>query len=208
MKTRACLALAGSIWLTVAVVAGLLPSPSLASLAPHARAQSTSELTPMAYLPYVSKEPTSTPTPPPGPVGLRVYDMHGNEQIYQWAVDKYGVNVEQIEGEAYHCVELREHSGPASIDVWVHDADGQPAVGIPVQFHWPGGMQEKLAEADGKAGFAYGPGAYITDPGVGGPHWLIIGDESSCDLVSRLGMLAGTVHDHLDVKYKYGALGE
>lgn len=169
-------------------------------------------LIPRAYLPYVISNPTPTPTPtpiptpPPGPVGLKVYDMYGVERTYQWAVNKYGVLVEQIGGLAYHCVELRERSGPSSLDVWVYRADGLPAPNVRVEFHWPCDMAVAYTEATGKAGFGYGPGSWIYDPAVGGPHWLVIENTSSCDAVSRLGMLAGTPHDHLDVSYRYGSL--
>ena len=204
MKSKASLVVGASTCLLLVIVAGLSSSPSMAE-----------ETTHVAYFPYISSQgellptpiPIPTPTTSPQPLGLRVYDMYGNEQTFDWAVQKYGVSVEQIAGQAYHCVELREHSGPASVDVWVYDANGQPAVGIPVEFHWPGGMDLKYTEPNGKAGFAYGPGAWITDPEVGGPHWLTVLNGSACDLVSRLGMLAGTPHDHLDVTYRYGVLG-
>lgn len=165
--------------------------------------------TPAAYLPYVSvaRIPTPTPTPaPPGLVGLRVYDVDGIERTYQWAVNKYGVRVEQRSGSGYHCVELREITGPSSLDVWVYQANGLPAPGVRVEFWWPSGMDYRYTEASGKAGFGYGPGSRITDPVVGGPHWLVVNNTSSCDAVSRLGWLAGTVHDHLDVSYRYGYL--
>jgi hypothetical protein len=172
-------------------------------------------LTPRQYLPYAAvantptPTPTATPTPTPtptptGPVGLKVYDMYGVERSYEWAVQKYGVLVEQRSGWGYHCVELRERSGPSSLDVWVYRANGLPASGVPVEFHWPGDMAVQYTETSGKAGFAYGPGSWIYDPVVGGPHWLVVVNESSCDAVSRLGMLAGTPHDHLDVSYRYG----
>jgi hypothetical protein len=211
VKKKAKVVLAASTGLMVGLLVGLPLSRSLASLSSEPLEQSAEGVTPRAHLPYASKEragPTPTPTPPSGPVGLRVYDMYGDLRTYRWAVRKYGVHVEQVQGTAYHCVELREHSGPASIDVYVYNRRGQPAVGVPVEFHWPSGMDVKLTEASGKAGFAYGPGSWITDPSVGGPHWLIVSNESSCDLVSKLGMLAGTAHDHLDVTYRYGVLGE
>jgi hypothetical protein len=173
-------------------------------------------LRPRQYLPYVAVAPTPTPTPTPtpaptatptpapsGPVGLEVYDMYGVQRTYDWAVNKYGVHVEQISGWAYHCVELRERSGPASVDVWVYQSSGLPAANVGVEFYWPTGMDVKYTEADGRAGFAYGPGSYIYDPAAGGPHWLVVQNASSCDAVSRLGMLAGTPHDHLDVSYRY-----
>jgi hypothetical protein len=139
-------------------------------------------------------------------VDLKVYDVDGIERTYQWAVNKYGVRVEQIGGWGYHCVELRERSGPSSVEVWVYEANGLPAGNVRVEFHWPGDMAVAYTESSGKAGFGYGPGSWITDPAVGGPHWLVVDDTSNCDAVSRLGMLAGTPHDHLDVSYRYGYL--
>jgi hypothetical protein len=166
--------------------------------------------TPAAYLPYVAvaRIPTPTPTPtpaPPGPVGLKVYDVDGIERTYQWAMNKYGVRVDQTGGWAYHCVELREIRGPAGLDVWVYQSNGLPAANVRVEFWWPTGMDYRYTEASGKAGFGYGSGSWIWDPVVGGPHWLVV-DWGACDTVSRLGMLAMTNHDHLDVSYRYGYL--
>ena len=173
-------------------------------------------LAPAGYLPFVmpAPTPTSTPTPtptpapatPPGLVGLKLYDMYGVKRSYGWAVNKYGVRVEQMGGWGYHCVELRERSGPSSLDVWVYRANGLPAANVRVEFHWPGDMAVQYTEATGKAGFGYGPGSWIYDPAAGGPHWLVVANVSSCDAVSRLGMLAGTVHDHLNVSFRYGNL--
>jgi hypothetical protein len=155
-----------------------------------------------------SNAPTRTHTPSPAPpsstVELKVYDVHGAEQSYAWAVEKYGVHVEQMAGWGYHCVELRERSGPSSVDVWVRQASGAPAGGVRVEFHWPGDMKVQYTEASGKAGFGYGRGSWINEPAAGGAHWLVVQDMDSCDAVSRLGMLGGTNHDHLDVSYSYG----
>ena len=105
-------------------------------------------------------DPNATPTPtPPGPVGLNVYDMYGVQKTYQWAVNKYGVRVEQRSGQGYHCVELREITGPASLDVGVFQANGLAAFNVPVEFHWPGDMAVAYTESSGKAGFGYGPGS-------------------------------------------------
>jgi hypothetical protein len=212
------------------LVAGIIPISALGdippgltpvSYLPYITMDLPIPLTPRQYLPYVvvapTPTPTATPTPTPtptptatptpsGPVGLKVYDMDGVQRTYNWAVNKYGVHVEQISGWGYHCVELRERSGPASVDVWVYQSNGLPAPNVRVEFYWPTGMDVKYTEADGKAGFAYGSGSWIYDPAVGGPHWLVVQDSSSCDAVSRLGMLAGTPHDHLDVSYRYGYL--
>jgi hypothetical protein len=75
-----------------------------------------------------------------------------------------------------------------------------------VEFHLPGDLAVGYTDAAGRVGFAYGPGSYIHDPAAGGPHWLVVKNPSSCDAVSRLGMLAGTVHDHLNVSYRFRRL--
>jgi len=204
MKTQFNLILAASILALTLLVLGLVP-PALGL--PAAEGDIPSDLTPVAYLPYVSvaRTPTPTPSPPPGPIGLKVYDMYGVQRTYQWAVNKYGVRVEQRSGWGYHCVELREITGAASLDVWVYQANGLPAANVRVEFHWPGDMAVRYTEASGKAGFGYGPDSWIWDPAVGGPHWLVV-DWGTCDAVRRLGMLAMTNHHHLDVSYRYGYL--
>ena len=204
MKTESNLVLGACILALTLLVLGLVP-PALGL--PAAAGDIPPDLTAAAYLPYVSvaRTPTPTPTPPPGPVGLKVYDVDGIERTYQWAVNKYGVRVEQRSGSGYHCVELREITGPSSLDVWVYQANGLPAPGVRVEFWWPSGMDYRYTEASGKAGFGYGSGSWIWDPAVGGAHWLVV-DWGACDAVSRLGMLAMTNHDHLDVSYRYGYL--
>lgn len=150
--------------------------------------------------------------PPPDPlpepdlpvVKLRVYDMHGQTQDYEWAHEKYGVRFAERCGEAWHVTQLREVSGPAGVECYVYDEAGQPAPGVQVSFHWPDGKDVKTTEPSGKVGFAYGPGSYITDPAVGGPHWLELSGPH--DAVEGLGMLAGTFHDHLDLVYQWGVV--
>ena len=205
MKTQSNIVLAVCILALTLLVLGLVP-PAVGLLS--AAGDIPPDLTPAAYLPYVAvaRTPTPTPTPPAGPVGLKVYDVHGIERTYQWAVNKYGVRVEHMSGWGYHCVELREVSGPSGLEVWVYQSNGLPAANVRVEFYWPTGMDWRLTEATGKAGFGYGSGSWITDPSVGGSHWLVVNSASTCDAVSRLGMLAGTPHDHLDVSYRYGYL--
>jgi hypothetical protein len=228
MKADRNVIVAGSVFALTLVLIEL--APFLQVDASPTRGEIPPDLTPVAYLPYVVLEipipltprcylplvmksdtatptptPTPTPAPPPGPVGLKVYDMYGVERTYQWAVNKYGVRVDQVSGWKYHCVELRERTGPSSLEVWVYQANGLPAGGVRVEFHWPGDMAVQYTEPSGKAGFGYGSGSWIYDPTVGGPHWLVV-DWGACDAVSRLGMLAGTPHDHLDVSFRYGYL--
>jgi len=234
MKPRSPLLVAGCTLLLTITALGLLSPLANSAIPISALGEIPPNLTPVSYLPYITMDmpiplrprqylpyvaiaatPTPTPTPTPsatptprpsGPIGLKVYDMYGVQRTYNWAVNKYGVHVEQIKGWAYHCVELRERSGPASVDVWVYQSNRLPATGVRVEFYWPTGMDVKYTDADGKAGFAYGSGSWIYDPDVGGPHWLVVQNGSSCDAVSRLGMLAGTPHDHLNVSYRYGRL--
>jgi hypothetical protein len=207
MKKGSSPILAGCILVLTLLALHMVP-PTLGLPDPSSAGEIPPDPTPLAYLPLVAAAhtPTPTPAPPPGPVGLKVYDMYVVSTPYQWAVQKYGVRVEQISGRAYHCVELRERSGPSSVEVWVYQADGLPASNVLVEFHWPGDVAVQYTESSGKAGFGYGPGSWIYDPAIGGPHWLVVVNESSCDAVSRLGMLAGTPHDHLDVSYRYGYL--
>ncbi len=155
-------------------------------------------------------EPPPPPPPPPPvqPVKLRVFDMDGQEQTLEWAVEKYGVRLDLYDGRGWHCSQMKERSGPASVDIYLYEEDGKPAQGIKVEFFWPGGSQEKLTEVDGKVGFAYGPGSWITNPAVGGPHWIVVNGGETSDDVSRLGMLAGTNHDHLDLSFRMGVLEE
>jgi hypothetical protein len=139
---------------------------------------------------------------------FRVFDEAGNEQLYDWAVQKYGVAVDVLDGEGWHCTELRERCGPSGVELYVYKEDGSPAAGVRVWFYWPDGSDYRDTESTGKAGFGYGPGSYIKDVSVGGPHSIIVEDKSKCDHVTRLGMLAGTEHCHLDLIYQYGAMGE
>lgn len=167
---------------------------------------------------YVEKAVNDDPTPPPPPppTGLKVYDLHGNEKDYAWAVGKYGVRwepcIDDYMGEdAWRLVQIRERCGPSGIDIWCYNKSGTPAQGLEVEFNWPDGHQMKETEGDGRVGFAYGPGSYITDPKVGGPHWIDVDRGITvgyCDTVSRLGMLAGTEHCHLDLTYRWGTIEE
>jgi len=233
MKTHSNLILAACTLALTLVVLQLAP-PAL-GLPTASAGHIPPGLTPVAYLPYLVFDlpapviprsylplvmvgptptptptptplPTPTPTPRPGPVGLKVYDMYGVQKTYQWAVNKYGVRVEQRSGQGYHCAELREITGPSSLEVWVYQANGLPAANVRVEFYWPTGMDVRYTEASGKAGFGYGSGSWIWDPAAGGAHWLVVNSASTCDAVSRLGMLAMTNHDHLNVSFRYGYL--
>jgi len=155
-----------------------------------------------------AETPTPPPPPPPDPVQLRVYDNAGTKKSLEWAQGKYDVGYEMYEGEGWRTSIMRERCGPSSIDIWLYKDDGSAAQNIPVTFWWPGGHQTKLTEIDGKTGFMYSSGAYITNPAVGGPHWITIDDGFGYDKVTKLGMLAGTVHCHLELTYRWGKTKE
>jgi len=147
-------------------------------------------------------EPTPPPPPPEEPTGLKIYDNDGNEKDWAWAKAKYNVAIEPHPLEwAYRVIELREKIGPSSVDVWVQDSDGSPSIGNGVAFHWPDGEHQEHTDTNGKAGFAYGPGAYYTPPTCG-PHWLYVNTAAS-EVARCLGMLAGTNHAHLNITFRY-----
>lgn len=149
------------------------------------------------------------PPPPPPPLQLRVYDASGTKRDLQWAQDKYGVRLEVYEGKGWHVTQMRERvNAAAAVEMYFYDEFGSPRSGLPVEFHWPGGHDSKLTEVDGKVGFAYGPGSWVNDPAVGGPHWIVIVDGEPQDNLSGLGMRALTNHDHLDFVWKYGSFEE
>lgn len=150
---------------------------------------------------------TPPPPPPPPDVQLRVYDAWGTKRNLAWAQEKYGVKLEQFQGKGWHVSQMRERVGAAAgMKMFFYDEHGSPAYGLPVEFHWPGGCDcDKITEVDGKVGFAYGSGAWISDPAVGGPHWIVV-EDADADELGGLGMLGGTNHDHLDFVWKYGML--
>jgi hypothetical protein len=161
------------------------------------------------------RAPTSTPTVQaaanvmgagrPAAPTVRVFDMDGQPRDLAWVQQKYGSFLEFSQpagGGIYRIVELREHSGPAAIDVWVLDHNSSAMPGVMVRFEWPGDHVDQPTEADGKRGFGLGPGTYIHDPHVGGACIVSILGEYPSDRARNLGHLAGTPHDHLDVVFQ------
>jgi len=148
------------------------------------------------------------PPPPPPPTKMRVYDEAGNTKDYQWAVDKYGILVEQVNGEGWHVTQIRERCGPSNLDIWFYDKNGQPVINLPVSFWWPDGKGTSNTGVDGKVGFPYYRGAYFDPANPGGPHWITVDDGNPFDAVSRLGMIAGTFHCHLDLVFTWGKTEE
>jgi CRP-like cAMP-binding protein len=182
----------------------------------------TPTLVPATFTPTpVPPAPTQpAPTPTPSPVEaagnlmaasratapeVKVYDRYGLVRDLAWAQHYYGAWIEfgQPKGGAcYRVVELTERSGPSNIDVTVLDENGEPVPNMMLLFDWPGGEVQQATNVEGKVGFALGPGSYIYDREVGGPHTIRVVCEHPSDVASNFGMLAGTPHDHLDIVFQ------
>lgn len=104
---------------------------------------------------------------------------------------------------------------PAAIGVNLA-RDGKPVVGKKVAWYWPDAPVDPLAGGWGRADqndtntnnmgsvdLCMGAGAYYFPP-LGGPHAVwVYGVSANSELVSGLGMLGSTNHDHLDLFYDY-----
>ena len=94
--------------------------------------------------------------------------------------------------------------------------DGRPVIGKKVAWYWPDAPVDPNAGGWGRADqhdtstnnmgsvdLCMGGGAYYFPPN-GGPHAVwVYGLGQNSELVSGLGMLGGTNHDHIDVFYEY-----
>ncbi len=169
-------------------------------------------LTP-TQVPATPTQPAPTSTPSPVEEGsvmgaaraapeVRVLDRYGMVRDLAWAQHYYGTWIEFTQparGACYRIVELRERSGPSNIDVTVLDENGDPMPNVMLHFDWPGGEVQQATNGEGKVGFALGPGSYIYDREVGGPHCIRVLSDYPSDVARNCGMLAGTPHDHLDI---------
>jgi len=109
---------------------------------------------------------------------------------------------------------------PAAIGVNLTRA-GKPVIGKKVAWYWPDAPVDPLAGGWGRADqnetntnnmgsvdLCMGPGAYYFPPG-GGPHAVwVYGNSTNSELVSGLGMLGNTNHDHLDLFYEWTEPGD
>ena len=154
----------------------------------------------------------------------KVYDLEHNERDWDYAKNKYGVEFRRAKVQAgqkvYRLAELREKTGHSSLITQVVDGDGQPMDRVDVAFYWPEAPDppEPATEvyahdwhrnfvhgatnANGDVGPGMGHGAYHGE-GEGGPHAVWVRDpDIPSDVCEKLGMLAGTFHDHLDQKFQ------
>jgi len=155
---------------------------------------------------------------------IKVMDLEYKERDFEYAKSKYGVAFRRAEvapGEkVYRLVELWEKSGPASLITQVLNEDGSPMANVDVAFYWPdapdppdpptevyahdwyGKFVHGPTNVNGDVGPGMGPGAYH-GTGEGGPHAVWVRDPNiPSDICEKLGMLAGTFHDHLDQKFQ------
>jgi hypothetical protein len=145
-----------------------------------------------------------------------------------WVGSEYGSEVQRADsawadehGAVYRLAALVERVGPSNIDAFVVDQAGAPLPGIPVAFYydsletpsrpdeWYPVKLEAVTDAQGRAGFALGSGAYLPACGAGGPHAVWVSEPGeppdttvASDLADRLGMLGGTNHRHLDLLFQ------
>jgi CRP-like cAMP-binding protein len=175
------------------------PTPTPTEVPPTPRpAAPTPTATPEAVANVMGAGKAAPPT-------VKVFDMNGQPQDLDWANQKYGAWIEYAQpsgGACFRIVELKERSGPANIDVWLQDENGNPMPNMSVRFDWPGDEVVQATNSEGKVGFALGMGSYIYDPHVGGPHTIRVVCEYPSDVARNWGHLAGTPHDHLDIIFQ------
>ena len=155
---------------------------------------------------------------------IKVVDLEYKERDFEYAKSKYGVGFRRAEvapgQKVYRLVELWEKTGHTSLITQVLDEDGSPIASVDVAVHWPDAPdppdpQTEVYPHDWYRNFVHGPtnvngdvgpgmgrGAYHGE-GEGGPHAVWVRDPNiPSDICEKLGMLAGTFHDHLDQKFK------
>lgn len=129
---------------------------------------------------------------------MDIFDKNGEKQSLEWLRQEFGdVRVAGI--GKWRVTELRECIGPSSLQVRVLDKNGQPAVGVPVFFYWPGGHDMREVEPKGEAGF--GMGAYYRPPD-GGPYWTFVESDMDSQVVWGLGMIGKSTHRHLNPTFQ------
>jgi len=163
------------------------------------------------------------------PVAVKVFDAEGNEQTWQWAVDRYGVRLAEAappEGATvYRLTELRQKIGPCGQIVKVIDEEGNPIEGVAVLQGWvdgvdlpddaapmlvegiheqPDGKPNKgdggFTNSDGLFGWGWGPGEQYMPAEQEGAHWYWVMDEYT-EVPMGFGWLFGSDHDTLNITF-------
>ena len=102
-------------------------------------------------------------------------------------------------------------AGDATLTVEVFDEGGNPMPSMWVANFWPDAPDQipegvasrwreiadlERTDAGGKHGYGLGPGSYVLDASVGGPHWVwVVSPSKPSVCVGRLGMKGGTNHE-------------
>jgi len=155
---------------------------------------------------------------------IKVVDLEYKDRDFEYAKSKYGVAFRRAKvapgQKVYRLVELWEKTGHSSLITQVLNEDGSPMANVDVAFYWPDAPDPpdpptEVYPHDWHRNFVHGPtnvngdvgpgmgsGAYHAE-GEGGPHAVWIHDPNiPSDICEKLGMLAGTFHDHLDQKFQ------
>lgn len=187
-------------------------------------------LTEIAEVGQVAPQPEPPSQQPEEVDMIKVYDLEQQEQNLDYAVEKYGIEVERAEVKpgqlVWRVVELWEKTGYTALITQTLGEEGLPMANVDVAFYWPDAPDPPdpptdVTEHDWYGNFVHGPtnvngdigpgmgkGAYH-GIGEGGPHAVWIRDpDIPSDIVRKLGMLAGTFHDHLDQKFRLVRVGE
>lgn len=173
-------------------------------------------------------KPPLDPLPPPpngdDKMDIRVFDLENKERDINYAKEKYGITFQRANvapgQKVYRLIELREKTGYHSLVTQVLDEDGNALANVDVALYWPDAPDPPdpptnvtdldwyrkfvhgLTNVNGDVGPGMGTGAYHGE-GEGGPHSVWVRDPNiPSDVCEKLGMLAGTFHDHLDQKFK------
>ena len=148
-----------------------------------------------------------------------IYDQHVNRKDFAWLCATFG-NMQYLDAgtaKKFRLVRVDVTEGPAVLKVRIIDKQGAPYLDQPVAEYHNGVEQDKNAEdlrADptlktchythalvqrtdhgGFTGFGLGPGSYIKELEVGGPHTVwVLSPSLPSDGLAGIGMLGGTNH--------------
>ncbi len=134
-----------------------------------------------------------------------VIDVDGDTRDWEWVGQTYGTSYRRGK-TSLRLIEVHENEGPATLDVWVVDADGLPVSGAEFYCYHPDAPTIEAGEwysqgdlkttgPDGRLRFALPASSTPCSPGgCQGAIW----PKGQGDVLEKLGMLAGTRNRHLN----------
>ncbi len=150
-----------------------------------------------------------------------VIGLNSETRDWTWVQENHGATYRrgetgvQTDSPYGRLIEVHEYEGPATLDVWVVDADGLPVEGVKFYHRYPGapalpadagewyGRAElKATDADGKISFPI-----KTSPCSAGSCTEAIWPKGKGDVLEKLGRLAGTENRHLNGMWQWLAEG-